>query len=300
MDYQNFKKLFIKNDEIEDLEVEDSDFQNLSEKDFINGKGEFKNEMDNIIKRQEQNLVVNFLPENLDQNIFFNYLKINDENPIKYIDYLLKLRSEYNLKFKNFNNNLELQKHTQRQNDESLIQIQSKIPIFLRPLFEKHLLPIIFNSGSVVKDILEKSENEFQRQKEEVLRIINNEIQTEKEKLNLLRFQPQQPTATAMETPELDFSDNSDKVKLIMLEKLGIIDYIKTIQTKPDTISHTSEILSAITGIESKTLNSYLYPMLRPYRDDDDKNSPYKNPENLLKAETELIKLKIKNTDDNR
>lgn len=99
---------------------------------------------------------------------------------------------------------------------------------------------------------------------------------------------------TANENPEIDFSDNSDKVKLIMLEKLGIINYIKTIQTKPETISHTSEILSAITGIDSKTLNTYLYPMLRPHRDDDDKNSPYKNRENLEKAERELIKLKIK------
>lgn len=97
------------------------------------------------------------------------------------------------------------------------------------------------------------------------------------------------------EIPELDFSNNTDKVKLIMLEKLGVIDYIKTIQTKPETISHTSEILSTITGIPSKTLNTYLYPMIRPHRDDDDKNSPYKNPENCQKAERELIKLKIKN-----
>lgn len=99
---------------------------------------------------------------------------------------------------------------------------------------------------------------------------------------------------------ELDFSDNSDKVKLIMLEKLGVIDYIKTIQTKPETISHTSEILSAITGIPTKTLNTYLFPMIRLHRNDEDKNSPYKNPENPQKAERELIKLKIKNINANR
>lgn len=103
-----------------------------------------------------------------------------------------------------------------------------------------------------------------------------------------------------IDIPELDFSDNSDKVKLIILEKLGIIDYIKSIQSKPQTISHTSVILSAITGIESKTLNTYLYPMLRPHRDDDHKESPYKNPDNLLSAEKALHKFKIKNTDANR
>lgn len=133
---------------------------------------------------------------------------------------------------------------------------------------------------------------------EKIIEFIKSEIELEKKILE--RFQPQQTTAPELGNPELDFSDNSDKVKLIMLEKLGIIEYIKTIQTKPNTISHTSEILSAITGIETKTLNTYLYPMLRPYRDDEDKNSPYKNPENLEKAERELIKLKIKNTNANR
>ena len=117
-------------------------------------------------------------------------------------------------------------------------------------------------------------------------------------KREIIKFKVSNPKTP--ETPELDFSNNSDKVKLIMLEKLGVIDYIKTIQTKPETISHTSEILSTITGIPTKTLNTYLYPMIRPHRDDDDKNSPYKNPENREKAERELIKLKIKNIDANR
>ncbi|MBL1219373.1 hypothetical protein JET18_00865 [Chryseobacterium sp. L7] len=127
---------------------------------------------------------------------------------------------------------------------------------------------------------------------ESIIFLINEKIDNAKQ---AFRETDRKPIYSVQDNPEVDFSDNSDKVKLIMLERLGIINYIKTIQTKPDTISHTSEILSAITGIDSKTLNSYLYPMLKPCRDDDDKNSPYKNPENLEKAERELIKLKIKN-----
>lgn len=114
------------------------------------------------------------------------------------------------------------------------------------------------------------------------------------------RFFVENTNNEPVENPENDFSDNSDKVKLIILEKLGVIDYIKTIQTKPEIISHTSEILSAITGIGSKTLNTYLYPMLRQYPDKTDPNSPYKNPENLLDAEKTIHKLKVKNTDANR
>ena len=97
-----------------------------------------------------------------------------------------------------------------------------------------------------------------------------------------------------IETPEFDFSETDDKVKLIILEKLGIIDYIKTIQTKPETISHTAEILSSFTGINSNTLYTYLRPMICPERDDDDKNSPYKNTENIYKANNKITNFKIK------
>ena len=99
---------------------------------------------------------------------------------------------------------------------------------------------------------------------------------------------------------EFDFSNIPDKVRLIVLEKLGLIEFIKSIQSKPDTISHTSEILSVITGIEIKTLNTYIYPMLRAIREDDHHNSPYKNPDNVLNANKVLYKLKVKNIDANR
>ena len=130
---------------------------------------------------------------------------------------------------------------------------------------------------------------------EQILILINREI--EREKINIFRFQT--PQHQTFETPENDFSNNEDKEKLIILEKLKIIDYIKSIQTKPETISHTAEILSAITGINSTTLYTYLRPMLNANRDDADKNSPYKNSDNVLNANKTIQKLKIKNTDAN-
>lgn len=99
--------------------------------------------------------------------------------------------------------------------------------------------------------------------------------------------------------PENDFSENEDKEKLINLEKLKILDFVKSIQTNPDKISHTAEILSSVTGIKSSTLYSYLRPMLSANRDDADKNSPYKNKENVLKSNKTIQKLKIKNLDAN-
>ncbi|SNV42992.1 Uncharacterised protein [Chryseobacterium taklimakanense] len=107
--------------------------------------------------------------------------------------------------------------------------------------------------------------------------------------------EPQQIAPTPEpETPEFDFSDTEPKARVIMLEKLGIIDFVKSLQQKPDTIQHTAQILSAITGINSKALYSYLLPMLQPIRDDGNKNSPYKNPENLQQANKQLLKMKLK------
>ncbi|MDV3739518.1 hypothetical protein CMU17_02410 [Elizabethkingia anophelis] len=100
-----------------------------------------------------------------------------------------------------------------------------------------------------------------------------------------------------IENIEDDFSNNEDKVKLIILEKLGILKYIKSIQIKPEVTQHTAEILSAITGIKSSTLYTYLRPILNAYRDDTDKNSPYKNNENVISANKTIQKLKIKNID---
>lgn len=96
------------------------------------------------------------------------------------------------------------------------------------------------------------------------------------------------------DTTEQDFSNNENKEKVILLEKIGIIDFIKEKQSNPNNIKQTAEILSSFTGIKSATLYSYLRPILSPHRDDTDKNSPYKNPENIQRANKTLHKLPIK------
>ena len=127
----------------------------------------------------------------------------------------------------------------------------------------------------------------------DIIEFIDEKIQDEK--INLLRYSNNTNHTLKIENeiPEYDFSDNEDKVKLIILEKLGVIDYIKSIQQKPEVISHTAEILSSFTGIKSNSLYSYLRPMISPQRDDSDKNSPYKNADNLLKANRQIHDLKI-------
>ena len=62
-------------------------------------------------------------------------------------------------------------------------------------------------------------------------------MEIEKEKIRVAMMQPQQSAQPQLAAPEFDFSDISAKERLIIAEKLGIIDYIKTIQTKPHVYS---------------------------------------------------------------
>jgi hypothetical protein len=293
---------FLKMPELEPFNSMQLDRKNISaekRKELDEFSKDFILDLENKLQRQKSSLKVDFLFSNFKDIIFAGYSKINKETPIDYIVYLLGLKEDYEERFKKFNDNLMLQKWTQRYNDEMFIENLATMPNVLRKIFEYTILGHFQSFSAVNKDILEDAQREFENQKQEILRIIDNEIRDEKEKQNLLRLQSNQPQQP-ITAPELDISDNSPKERIIILEKLGIINHIKNIQKDPNTISHTSEILSAITGIKSKTLNTYLHPMLQPNRDDTDKNSPYYNPDNLLNANKTLQNLKIKNTDANR
>ena len=149
---------------------------------------------------------------------------------------------------------------------------------------------------SLKKNTLISYENEINLMQNELIGILSfTENLIETEKINLLRYSNNANPTIKIENeiPVNDFSENDDKIKLIILEKLGVIDYIKSIQQKPEVISHTAEILSSFTGIKSNSLYSYLRPMISPQRDDSDKNSPYKNADNLLKANRQIHDLKI-------
>lgn len=135
----------------------------------------------------------------------------------------------------------------------------------------------------------------FKEKFDNLISSIETSLDTDELKfINQLQNNNNNPTKT--DALENDFSDNEPKERLIILEKLKIIDFIKSIQTSPEKISQTAEILSAITGIKSSTLYTYLRPMISPNADYNDKNNPYKNNENVLNANKIIQKFKIKNT----
>jgi hypothetical protein len=107
-----------------------------------------------------------------------------------------------------------------------------------------------------------------------------------KERLEELN-KPQQP-----EPEPLDLSDSSAVEKIIYLNELGIIDFLRT---KPAFIGSTNlmaTFLSAITGEKSKTLQTSLNRLIN--NDTDDKNHPYKTQKTVNKVRQTLINNNIK------
>lgn len=97
---------------------------------------------------------------------------------------------------------------------------------------------------------------------------------------------------TPQDAPENDYSETRPLERMIILEKLGIIKYIQSLQNDNLNEKHTAEILSSFTGIISGTIAKNL-GVMGDKKNDDDKNSPYKNPKNLNLAHNKLDKFNI-------
>lgn len=90
-----------------------------------------------------------------------------------------------------------------------------------------------------------------------------------------------------------DDTSLSIKQKLIVLQQLGIIDYIKSIQTTSENITHTSQIIAYIIEGKEKTIKSYLNPMLTEAEGNFSNNNPYNVLQNKIEANKALSKMKI-------
>lgn len=115
-----------------------------------------------------------------------------------------------------------------------------------------------------------------------ILKYINEEIYSKKSTNNV-------PESAPLEN---DFSDSKPLERMIILEKLGIIKYIQSLQNDKDNEKHTAEILSSFTGIVSGTIAKNL-GVMGLKENNKDKNSPYKNPKNLNLANNKLDKFNI-------
>lgn len=149
----------------------------------------------------------------------------------------------------------------------------------------------------VVMKLVEEDEN-----KEEILDLFRNRINTTDRIKEFLEMRKQElereskdNTAVPLLVPEvetLDLSHTSAVEKIIYLNELGIIDFLRT---KPEFMGSTNlmaTFLSAITDVKATTLQSSLNRLIN--EDTEDKNHPYKAKGTANKIRQTFIDKNIK------
>lgn len=94
------------------------------------------------------------------------------------------------------------------------------------------------------------------------------------------------------EAEPLDLSNTSAVEKIIYLNELGIIDFLKTKQEFTGSTNLMATFLSAITGEKQGTLQTSLNRLIK--KDTEDKNHPYKAQNTVNKVRQTLIDKNIK------
>lgn len=87
----------------------------------------------------------------------------------------------------------------------------------------------------------------------------------------------------------IDLSDTKTSEKVIYLEELGLLDYIRAQSRHGISTNQLASLLSAITGDKPETLQSYINPINNPSVSQ--KNNPFNNSKNVLKANIKLSDL---------
>ncbi|MDG4946848.1 hypothetical protein NMK71_10510 [Weeksellaceae bacterium KMM 9713] len=152
----------------------------------------------------------------------------------------------------------------------------------------------------VLKEIISSYYEKFQLQHlkrikfESLLESLDREHNLIKEYLQFEKFKLKNNylSTTTQNEVFIDHSDTSTKEKLIILDKLGVLDYLNSQLRKPNTNLHLSEILSSIVGVTTEVLNTYINPLRNGNLYD--KNNPYYNEGNEIGALKRMKDFKLK------
>jgi len=93
-----------------------------------------------------------------------------------------------------------------------------------------------------------------------------------------------------VDSPLLDFSSTSAQAKLIYLNELGIIDFLRKKEPFKTSVNKLATVLSAITDERATTLQPALNSMLSAYSNASEK-SPYYSKNAGLKVRKKLIEI---------
>ncbi|WP_157485887.1 hypothetical protein [Flavobacterium soli] len=88
---------------------------------------------------------------------------------------------------------------------------------------------------------------------------------------------------------EIDLSDSSGIEKIIMLYKLGILDFLKTKSPFKSSTNSLASVISGITGVNTTTVQSYINPINNP--NVIQKNNPLDSSKAVEKVEVKLLNI---------
>ena len=114
-----------------------------------------------------------------------------------------------------------------------------------------------------------------------------NDIDFIESGLKLIDMQDSQQTESKL----LDLSDTNAVQKLIYLNELGIIDFLRTKNEFLGSVNLMATILSSVTGVKAATLQTSLNRLIN--NDTDDKNHPYATKNTVNKVRQTLINKNI-------
>ncbi|UFK98828.1 hypothetical protein [Kaistella faecalis] len=228
--------------------------------------------------------------ENYENDFFNNYASQN----ITYFKYLTDLHDLYHNHYKKLKNKHDL-------NYDNILNIDSNTKTALALLQKetdeyeiKNLSEQILKGKSFLSQheaLYFKTEPEL-RELTAIIEKIKTDVIVQKDRLKTPFYNGQlqsQPPETS-EIPDNDYSGKNElkpKEKLIVLDKLGIIDLLIKKLEYSDNATHLTEIIQSITGIDNQkgTLTGYCNYLIRP--DHGNKNSPYFS-ENTVKKATQI------------
>ena len=90
---------------------------------------------------------------------------------------------------------------------------------------------------------------------------------------------------------EIDLSGTTIGNKILFLHKLGVIDFLRESEPFNMSVNKLATILSAITDVDTKSLQPVLNPLISEIKEIVNKNNPYYNPKNVQKVEQTLIQI---------
>lgn len=89
--------------------------------------------------------------------------------------------------------------------------------------------------------------------------------------------------------PLIDFSDAKGTEKIVMLQQLGILDFLKNQQPFMQSTNKLAEVISGFTGEKAETIQSYINPMNNPTTAQ--KNNPMTKQMVVSKINQKLISI---------